>query len=173
MANTHRTIAPGRSATIKGVDRAGCSPRTPSQAAAHEAPPFSSLIVVIDHHQARIYYVDIEGDDPDRHLVTPYDPQHLHHNVSRKYGSPDHPDAAMGDHAYYDLIARASAAGSRIVVVGRELGEKSAAHQLALVLRRHHPGAYERIVSEATVADIGVLTRPDLLSIAREALKVG
>lgn len=172
MANTNR-IAAGISTTTIGVDRAGCAPRTPSQAAAHGAPPSSSLIVVIDHHQARIYYVDIEGDDPASHLLTPYDPQHLLHNVSRKYGAPDHPDAAMGDHAYYELIARASAAGGRIVVVGREWGEDSAAHQLALVLRRHHPGAYERIIGEATVADIGALTRPDLLRIARETLKVG
>jgi hypothetical protein len=172
VANMHRNIAPGRSA-ITGIDRAGWSPWAPSQAATLGAPPFSSLIVVLDHHQARIYYVDIDGDDPGGHLVTPYDPQHLHHNVSRKYGAPEHPDAAMGDHAYYDLIARASAAGGRIVVVGRDLGETSAAHQLALVLRRHSPGAYERIIREASVADIGALTRPDLLRIAREALKVG
>jgi hypothetical protein len=172
VANRRPTIAPGSSA-ITGADRAGWSPWAPSQAATHGAPPFSSLIVVLDHLQARLYYIDIEGDDPASHLVTPYDPQHLLHNVSRKYGAPDRPDAARGDHAYYELIARASAAGGRIVVIGREAGEDSAAHQLALVLRRRQPGGDERIVREASVPDVGALTRPDLLRIAREALKVG
>jgi len=149
------------------IDEAGWSPRTPSEAAVHPTPPAPSLIVVIDHHETRVYAFDLNGDDGAGRLA-PYDPQHLLRNASRRQGSADHPDRALGDRAYHELIADAVAAGGAIVVVGHGPGEASAAHDLASFLRDHHPDTYRRIVRE-TVADVAALNSADLLRIARAA----
>ena len=45
------------------LQRAGWSPDAPSQAAARPEPPAPTLMVVVDHHGARIYRIDPGSDE--------------------------------------------------------------------------------------------------------------
>jgi hypothetical protein len=150
------------------MERAGCSPRSRVEAADVFDVAAPSLVVVVDHHEARVYHVDGSADDPDRHAITPYDPQHLLHNVAQKARRPDHRASPEGDRDYYELIAGALAKGGMIVVVGHGKGESNAGQELTKFLRTHHPLTYRRIVREV-IADLPSLTQPELLRIARDA----
>ena len=72
--------------------------------------------------------------------------------------------------AYYEKIAEAVALGGKIVVVGHGAGKSNAAHHLTEYLQTHHPETYRRIVREI-VADLSSITAPQLLELARGALR--
>jgi hypothetical protein len=55
-------------------------------------------------------------------------------------------------------------------VVGHATGKSNAAHHLTEYLRTHHPETYERVVSDV-VADLSSVTTPQLLDVARRALR--
>jgi len=89
----------------------------------------------------------------------------VHENQSREEGqrAPEEP-------AYYEKIAEAAALGGKIVVVGHGTGKSNAAHHLTEYLRSHHSETYQRIVREI-VADLSSITTPQLLDLARQALR--
>ena len=156
-------------AEIKADDVFGvAAPSLPAPSPPTHGLPTPSLIAVVDRHEARVYHVDLESQDPARHAITPYDPQHLLHNLAHKARLPDHRASPDGDRDYYELIAGALAKGGLIVVVGHGAGEGNAGHELAKFLREHHPLIYRRIVREV-IADLPALTQPELLRIARDA----
>jgi hypothetical protein len=155
------------------LDRAGWRPEArgePEDISGVAAPsaPAPSLIVVVDHHETRVYHVELGANDPARHAITLYDSQHLLHNVVHETRRPDKRANPEEDREYYELIAGALAKGGLIVVVGHGKGESNAGHELAKFLREHDPLTYRRIVREV-VADLPSLTQPELLRIARDA----
>jgi hypothetical protein len=146
--------------------QAGLSPEVPSQPAAHPSPAALSLLIVVDHHGTKIFQVDVMSDDASEHFIRPYGSHHLlHESQSREEGqwAPEEP-------AYYEKIADAVALGGKIVVVGHGAGKSNAAHHLTEYLRSHHSEIYERIVHEI-VADLSSITTPQLLDLARQALR--
>jgi hypothetical protein len=148
--------------------KAGGSRDATSKLAADSEPAAPCLIVVIDHHEASVYYVDVTAAQSERHVIKPYGAHHFVHDVEPKDHSPDHREGAPADRKYYELIAQAVAASGKIVVVGHGKGESNAGHQLAAYLRTHHPETHKRIVREI-VADLPHLTNPQLLVIGRDA----
>ena len=136
--------------------------------AAHPVPP--SLMVVVDHHGAKIYTIDLASDDISKHEITPYDPHHFLHHLTHKDQSHERGQRAPEDPAFYERIAQAVALGSRIVVVGHGEGKSNAADHLTEYLRIHHRDTFQRIVREV-VADLSSVTPPQLLKIGREALR--
>jgi len=89
----------------------------------------------------------------------------MHKDQSRERGqrAPEEP-------AYYDKIADTIALGGKIVVIGHGEGKSSAAHHLTEYLRSHHRETYQRVVREI-VADLSSITPPQLLDLARQALR--
>ena len=157
--------------------QAGWSPELPAQTAVHpdsDAPSLDadapSLMVVVDHHGARIFHIDVSSDDASKHVIRPYDPHHFLHHLTHKDQSRERGQRAPEEASYYEQIARAIAPGGSIVVVGHGAGHSNAAHHLIEYLREHHSETYQRVVREV-VADLSSITPPQLLDLGRQALR--
>jgi len=133
------------------------------------APP--ALIAIIDHHEAQVWSVDLslksDGSEP---KVEAYDPRHVLHHMVQKTHRLDHGKTSADDRLFLESIAKALAAGGRIVVIGHGVGESNMADQAAAYLKAHHSEIYGRIVKEI-VADLPGLTTAQLLDLGRHALE--
>jgi hypothetical protein len=152
------------------LTQAGVSPGAPSQPDAHPdlAPP--SLLIVVDHHGTKIFHLDLSSDDPSNHVIRPYDPHHFLHHLTHKDQSRERGQRAPEQPGYYEKIADAVGGGGKIVVVGHGAGHSNAAQHLTEYLRSHHHETYQRIVREMS-ADLAAVTNPQLLELARQALR--
>ncbi len=150
--------------------QAGWSPEHSPNSTVQPDPAAPSLLIVVDHHGAKIFHVDVTSDDVSEHVIKPYDPHHFLHHLVHKDQLREQGQRAPEEPAYYEMIADAVAAGGKIVVVGHGAGKSDAAHHLTEYLRSHHSETYRRIVREI-VADLSSVTTPQLLDLAREALR--
>jgi hypothetical protein len=151
------------------LQRVGWSPEAPSEAPARPDPPPLTLMVVVDHHGAKIYRVDPSRGDGAKGEITPYDPHHFLHHLTHKDQSREQGQRAPEDPSFYKRIGDALAAGGRIVVVGHATGKSNVAQHLTEYLRTHHRETYQRIVREIG-ADLSAVTTPQLLALAEDAL---
>lgn len=133
------------------------------------AEPRPDLLLVVDHHEARLYHLDIGSKDLVDHVIKPYDPHHFLHHLTHKDESRERGQRAPEDHAFYEAIAHAIMPGSRIVLVGHGKGHSNAADHLAAFLQKHHHDSFQRVVREVA-ADLSALTAPQLLDLGRRAL---
>jgi hypothetical protein len=62
--------------------KAGWSPALPPLQAVHATT--TNLMVVVDHHGARVFHVDVSADDAAEHIIRPYDPHHFLHHLAHK-----------------------------------------------------------------------------------------
>lgn len=151
------------------LQRAGWSPEGPSQAAASPEPAAPTLMVVVDHHGAKIYRIDTASGDVSKREISPYDPHHFLHHLTHKEQSREQGQWAPEDAGFYQGIAAALGTGGGIVVVGHGTGKSNAAQRLTEYLRDHHRETHQRIVREVT-ADLSATTTPQLLALAEQAL---
>lgn len=150
--------------------QAGWSVAGSPQSATHSTSVAPSLVVVIDHHEAKIYHIDGSADDASKQEIKPYDPHHFLHHLAHKDQDREPGQRAPEDPSFYKQITQALAAGGRIVVIGHGTGKSNAAHHLTEYLRSHDRDTYQRIVGEV-VADISSITTPQLLELAQQALR--
>jgi hypothetical protein len=150
------------------LQRAHWSPEGSSQAPA-PAEPLPTLMVVVDHHGAKIYRIDPASDDASKREISPYDPHHFLHHLTHKDQSREQGQRAPEDADFYKRIGDALAACGGIVVVGHGTGKSNAAEHLTEYLRTHHRETYQRIVREIG-ADLSAATIPQLLALAEQAL---
>jgi len=129
-----------------------------------------SLLVVVDHHGAKIYHIDINGDDLSTHEIKPYDPHHFLHHLTHKDQDREKGQRAPEDSSFYQRISQALAGSERILVVGHGSGHSNAAHHLIDYIRSHDSDTYARIVDEVT-ADLSSITLLQLLALARKTLR--
>jgi hypothetical protein len=147
--------------------RAGCSPKAPTEAPAHPQSASPTILVVVDHHGAKIYHIDIAGSDVSQHAISPYDPHHFLHHLTHKDQSRERGHRAPEEASFYEQIAQAVAPGGKIVVVGHGEGKSNAAHHFVEYLAAHHTETYQRVVREM-VADLSSVTTPQLLALAAD-----
>lgn len=150
--------------------QAGSSPELPSQPAADPDPVASSLMIVVDHHGAKIFQFDVTSDEASEHVIKPYDPHHFLHHLVHRDQSRERGQRAPEEPAYYETIADALAMAGKIVVVGHGTGKSNAADHLTQYLKSHHRETYQRIVREITT-DLSAITIPQLLDLARKAFR--
>ena len=160
------------------LTRAGWAPERPAAKAgaktAHEPAAIGSpdLLVVVDHHEARLYHLDVRSADLLDHGIRPYDPHHLLRHGSHNDQGREQRQRTPEDHAFYESIAQAVLPARAIVVIGHGTGRSNAAHQLVEFLHQHHSDTASKVVSEV-VADLSSLTAPQLLDLGRRALTAG
>jgi hypothetical protein len=152
------------------LTQAGVSAEPPSEPAAHPDPVAPSLLIVVDHHGAKIFHVDVASDEASKHVIRPYDPHHFLHHLVHKDQSRERGQRAPEEPAFYEEIADAVALGGKIVVVGHGEGKSNAAHHLSEYLKTHRNETYRRIVGEVS-ADLSSVTLPQLLELARQPLR--
>jgi hypothetical protein len=149
---------------------AGVSAEPASEPVAQTDPVAPSLLVVVDHHGAKIFHVDVRSDEPMDHVIKPYDPHHFLHHLVHKDQSRERGQRAPEEPAFYEEIGDAVALGGAIVVVGHGEGKSNAAHHLTEYLQEHRPDIYRRIAGEVS-ADLSSITLPQLLELARQSLR--
>jgi hypothetical protein len=151
--------------------QAGLSPDLPSKPAIHPDPAAPSLLIVVYHHGAKIFRVDVTSDDASEDNIKPYDKHHFMHHLTHKDQSRERRPRAPEEPSYYEKIAKAVALGGKLVVIGHGSGKSNAAHHLTEYLNSHHRQVYQRIVREIT-ADLSGVMNPQLLDLARQALRL-
>lgn len=151
------------------LQRAGWSPDEPSQPAPHrDLDKQPILMVVMDHHGAKIYRVEPGSAGTSPREITPYDPHHFLHHLAHKDQLREEGQRASEDPSFYGRIGDVLATASRILVVGHGKGKSNAARHLVEYLRTHHHETYQRVVREIE-ADLSAVTPPQLLELAGQA----
>ena len=149
------------------LTRAGWSRKHPPEAAGT-----ADFLVAIEHHEARIYHMDLSAADPADHVIRPADPHHYLHHLTHKDQIRQRGERAAEDPDFYERIAQAVVSdvpGSRIVIIGHGKGHSDAAHHLLDWMRLHHTQTAQRVAA-AIAADLSALTAPQLLALARKTL---
>jgi hypothetical protein len=139
--------------------------------AGSESPPDKfvqprRLIVVIDHHAARIFR-DLGGSRPrDEATVTPYDPHHFHHHLVHRKEAHYEGDRVPEEPSFYEEVAAALVSADEIVLIGHGTGKSSAVSALQEYLNKHHIDLLRR-VKATEVVDLSALTEPQIEAIAQ------
>ena len=149
----------------KFLQRAGWSGQGELSAAAASSVLTPSLMVVVDHHEAKIYHIATDAHDATQQQIRPYDPHHFLHHLAHKDQDRERGQRAPEDPGFYVRISAALAGAGAIVVVGHGTGHSNAAHHLSEYLQKHAPETYARVVREV-VADLSAVTPAQLLTIA-------
>ena len=135
---------------------------TPAPAAA--IPAAAHWLLVIDHHEARIFRTEMHGAAPQR--ILPHEPdEHFRHaqnsqNLSRGKEKPD-------PNSFFEPVARALSAGGPILIFGTGTGMSSEMDQFVAWVKHHHPELAARIIG-SLVVDEHHLSEGQLLAKALE-----
>jgi hypothetical protein len=121
-------------------------------------------LLVIDHHEARIFRSEMHGSIPEQ--ILPHEPEdyfrHAHNSkeVSRGQEKPDR-------NSFFEPVAKVLQAAGQILIFGTGTGTSSEMEQFVAWAKLHHPELAGRIVGSVTV-DEHHLTTDQLLAKARE-----
>ena len=127
------------------------------------------LLVVMDHHEAKIYHLADDAPAAAEPVIRPHDPHgYLHHLKHRDQGQ-ERGQRAHEDPAFYGHITEALKPARQIVIVGHGTGKSNAAHHLMEYLAKHHHEISRRVQVEEDI-DITAATVPQLLAAGRIAL---
>jgi hypothetical protein len=122
------------------------------------------LLVVIDHHEARIFSAELRGTSP--HRITPYDPfgygRELRHTQTGGDG-----ELQPERKSFYEAVAKTLRGAQQILLFGTATGASNAMEHLLLELKKHHPEIAERVVG-SFIVDEHHLTEDQLLAKARD-----
>jgi hypothetical protein len=126
--------------------------------------PGAHLLVVIDHHEAKIYRTEVQGAVPQQ--LVPYDPhdfgRHLRSEAQETDGKrrPERKSC-------YEAIAATLRGADQILIFGSGTGESSAMEHLLADLKQNHSDVAQHIVG-SIVIDGHHRTESQLLAQARE-----
>jgi hypothetical protein len=128
--------------------------------------PGTHLLVVIDHHEAKIYRIESPGAVPQQ--LVPYDPhgfrQHLHSDNETTDGK-----RAPERKSFYESISQTLRGADQVLIFGSGTGESSAMDQLVADLKKNHGDVAKHIVGSVAI-DGHHQTEGQLLAHAREFL---
>jgi hypothetical protein len=122
------------------------------------------LLVVIDHHEARVYHTEVHGAVPER--IAPYDPhgygRHLH--SAHEWTDGKRPAERK---SFYEAVAKTLQGAEQVLLFGSGTGRSNAMEQLLSDLKDHHPDVAEKVIG-SVVVDVHHTTENQLLARARE-----
>jgi hypothetical protein len=137
------------------------SEAAPSEAAQAE----SHWLLVIDHHEARIYRSEMDGAVPSR--IMPHEPtdffRHAHNSKDFARGR-EKPDP----NSFFEPVAKELQGAGQILIFGSGTGKSSEMEQFVAWLKNHHPELAKRVIGSETI-DEHHLTDAQLLAKARES----
>ncbi len=128
-----------------------------------------TLLVVMDHHEAKIYHLSEDAAGTTEPIIRPHDPHGFLHHLKHRDQGEERGQRAHEDSAFYGHIAEALKPARQIVVIGHGTGKSNAAHHLMAYLAKHHHEISQRVLVEED-ADIAAATVPQLLAMGRKAL---
>lgn len=139
--------------------------------AGSESPPIEQaqpckMVVVIDHHSARIFSDIGESRPTELAVVEPYDPHHFHHHLIHRKEAHYQGDRVPEESSFYEEVAAALVPADAIVLIGHGTGKSSAVDVLVEHLKKHHMNIFGRVKAQEN-ADLSALTEPEIESIAK------
>jgi hypothetical protein len=127
------------------------------------------IVVVIDHHLARIYE-DLGGSRPKREdAMKPYDPHGFHRHLIHRKETHYEGQRVPEETALYEQIAEDLKPANEIVLIGHGTGKSSALNFLLEYLKTHHSTIFPQVIA-AEVADLSASTEPEIEAIAKQHL---
>jgi hypothetical protein len=125
------------------------------------------MIVVIDHHLARVYG-ELDGGQPQREdAVRPYDPYGFHRHLIHRKEAHYQGERVPEESSFYEEIAKDLVPAQEIVLIGHGTGKSSALEVLVEYLKKHHTAIYQRVIG-TQIADLSALTEPQIEAIAKQ-----
>ena len=122
------------------------------------------LLVVLDHHEARVYRTEVHGSVP--MSIVPYDPhgfgKHLH--SAHEWTDGKRPPERK---SYYEAVAKTLRGAEQVLLFGSGTGRSSAMDQLVADLKDHHPDVAAKIIG-TVIVDAHHMTEGQLLAKARD-----
>jgi hypothetical protein len=129
------------------------------------------MIVVIDHHAARIFQDHDASRPQPQGSVEPYDPYGLHHHLVHRKHPHFQGDRVPEDPGFYEEVGKRLVAAREIVLIGHGTGKSSAVDALVQYLQTHRPDIYQRVTGVETV-DLSALTEPEIETIAKRRMSL-
>jgi hypothetical protein len=146
----------------------GISPDNPYGTPVPAGPRSVDVVVLIDHHDAKLYRVHLSSDQQ-AETVTPYDPHHFLHHLHHRDETSEQGQRPAEDLTFYDKIAEALRDADRVVLLSHGKGSSNASNVLAERLKKQHPSIYAKIVRQAEI-NTSAMTEADVLAYGRRAL---
>ena len=136
-----------------------------------ESPPTElaqpvRMMVVIDHHTARVFRDLGESRPKDEITIKPYDPHHFHHHLVHRKEAHYEGDRVPEEKSFYEEVATALVPADEIVLIGSGTGKSSAVDVVVEYLKKHHGNIF-RLVKATETADLSALTEPEIEAIAK------
>jgi hypothetical protein len=129
----------------------------------------SMMIVVIDHHSARVFH-DLSGSRPQAAVtITPYDPHHFHHHLIHRKEAHYEGDRVPEETSFYKEIADALVSAMQIVLIGHGVGKSSAVDVLLAFLKTHYPNIAQKVTA-VEIVDLSALTEPQIEALAKRSM---
>ncbi|MEO6993263.1 MAG: hypothetical protein ABI273_06520 [Lacunisphaera sp.] len=121
-------------------------------------------LLVIDHHEARIFQSEIHGAVPQQ--IIPHEPDDYFRHT------PNSKDFSRGQekpepNSFFEPVAKALHGGGPILIFGTGTGKSNEMDQFVAWSKTHHPELAKRIIG-SVVVDEHHLTEGELLAKARE-----
>lgn len=125
--------------------------------------PLNHILVVIDHHRARLFRTEMNGSIPQ--LILPHQPDDYFRQAheDRNFFSGKGKPAPI---SFFEPVAKALKNVGHILIFGTGTGTSSEMDQFTIWLKKHHADLARRIVG-AIVIDEQHLTEPQLLARVR------
>jgi hypothetical protein len=125
------------------------------------------VVVVIDHHAARLYQ-DLAGSRPESEAtVRPDDPHGFHRHLIHRKEAHYQGERVPEEDSFYEEVAKDLVPAQEIILIGHGTGKSSAMEFLVEYLKSHHPTISQRVIS-TEVADLSALTEPEIEAIAKK-----
>jgi hypothetical protein len=124
------------------------------------------IVVVIDHHSARLYEYVGGASLESKTTVKPVDPYGFHHHLIHRKEAHYEGERVPEDTAFYEQVAKDLVPAREIVIIGHGTGKSSALEFLKEYLKTHHPTIFQKVTA-TKVADLSALTEPEIEAIAR------
>jgi hypothetical protein len=132
--------------------------------------PLGRMVVVIDHHLARVYH-DQGGSVPEDEVnVKPYDPFGFHHHLIHRKEAHYKGERVPEENSFYEEIVKDLVHAEAIVLIGHATGTSNAAVFLNEYLKTHHREIFPRVIAVEST-DLSALTEPEIEEIAKKHLR--
>lgn len=135
----------------------------PSAALPHQG----RVVVVIDHHAARLYQDIAESRPEHEATVRPYDPYGFHRHLIHRKEAHYEGERVPEEPSFYEEIAKDLTPAQEIILIGHGTGKSSALDCLVAYLKTHHPTLVPRVIG-TEVAELSDLSEPEIELIAAE-----
>jgi tryptophan 2,3-dioxygenase len=134
-----------------------------------KSAPAGRIVMVVDHHMARIYQ-DLGGSRPEREdAMRPYDPHGFHRHLIHRKEAHYEGQRVPEETSFYEQITEDLKPAKEIVLIGHGTGKSSALDFLVEYLKTHHSTIFPRVIA-TKVTDLSALTEPEIEAIAKQHL---